>query len=113
MRRPMWLAAGVALGVGGTLWAEQRVRRGVRQAVAKLSPDQVAAGARDSVRQLGDRVRVAVDAGREERARREDELWEELEGWQSPSPGRAPASGRAGVPRRTAGGVQGSRGQRR
>jgi hypothetical protein len=94
MRRPVWLAAGVALGVGGTLWAEQRVRRGVRQAVAKLSPDQMAAGARDSVRLLGDRVRGAVDAGRAEAARREDELWDELEGRRAPTPLRPTTAAR-------------------
>jgi hypothetical protein len=88
MRRPVWLAAGVAVGVGGTLWAEQRVRKGVRQAAARLSPDQVTAGARTSVRRLGDRVRVAVDTGREERARREEELWAELGGRREGAPGR-------------------------
>ena len=68
MRRPVWLAAGMALGVGGTLWAEQRVRRAARRAAGRLAPEQVAADARQSVRQVGDRVRAAVDAGREARA---------------------------------------------
>ncbi|MGO9455480.1 MAG: hypothetical protein ACLP62_00330, partial [Acidimicrobiales bacterium] len=75
MRRPVWLAAGMALGVGGTLWAEQRVRRAARRAAGRLAPEQVVAGARQSVRQVGDRVRSAVDAGREARATREAELW--------------------------------------
>lgn len=94
MKRPMWMAAGVALGVGGTLWAERRVRKGVHQVVAKVSPEHVAAGARDSARQLGERMRAAVDAGREERARREEELWEEIEGRTTPDPRRAAARGR-------------------
>ena len=88
MRRPVWLAAGVALGVGGTLWAEQRVRRVVRQATVRLSPEHVAGGAVDSVRQVGDRVRQAVDAGRQARAQREEELWAEMSTDRSLPPAR-------------------------
>jgi hypothetical protein len=88
MGRPTWLVAGVALGIGGTLWAEQRVRRGVQQAVARLSPDNVAAEALGSVRQFGDRVRVAVDTSREARARREDELLKEINARRSTPPVR-------------------------
>jgi len=105
MKRPMWMGAGVLLGVGGTLWAERRVRKGVQHVVAKVSPDSVAAGARDSARQLGERMRAAVDAGREERARREEELWEEIEGRTTPDPRRVETLGR------DSGGVQ--RGSRR
>jgi len=79
MKRPFWLATGVVAGVAGTLWAEQRVRRAVDQAVAKLTPNHVANEAVQSVRDLGGRVRAAVDEGRQERARREAELWEELD----------------------------------
>ena len=78
MRRPVWLGAGMVIGAGATLWAEQRVRRRVRRTVERLSPDRVAMGARTSVVRLGARVRDAVDAGRVERDRREDELWTEL-----------------------------------
>jgi len=101
MKRPMWMGAGVILGVGGTLWAERRVRRGVQQVVAKVSPDSVAAGARDSARQLGERMRAAVDAGRKERARREQELWEQIEGRTTLEPWRVETVGRdlAGVRR--------------
>jgi hypothetical protein len=91
MRRPTWLAAGVVLGVGGTLWAEQRLRRRVRQAVQRLSPEQVAGGAVDSVRQLGDRVRVAVETGRQERERRETELRDDLADRWAPRHARPPA----------------------
>jgi hypothetical protein len=90
MRRPVWLVAGVALGVGGTLWAEQRVRRVARRTVERFTPEHVAEGARQSVRQVGDRVRSAVDAGREARADREAELWDELEARTAPVP-RPPA----------------------
>jgi len=93
IRRPLWVATGVVIGVGGTLWAEQRVRRGLQQAADRLVPQRVAAGARDSVRGLGTRVRGALEAGRDERDRTEAELWEGLE---RGGPAAAPrASGRA------------------
>ncbi len=94
MKRPIWMAAGVVLGVGGTLWAERRVRKGVQQVVAKVSPEHMAAGARDSARHLGERMRAAVAVGREERARREEELWEEIEGRTTPEPRRSATLGR-------------------
>lgn len=79
IRRPLWLGAGVAIGVGGTLWAEQQVRRRVRRLAVALTP----AGAADEVRRTaqlaGDRVRSAVDEARLERRRREAELWADLE----------------------------------
>ncbi len=78
MRRPAWLAAGVVIGVGGTLWAEQRVKRAVRQAAERVSPENLALGALASAREVGDRVREAVAVGRQERVRREDELWREV-----------------------------------
>ena len=100
MRRPVWLAAGMALGVGGTLWAEQRVRRAARRAAGRLAPEQVVADARQSVRQVGDRVRSAVDAGREARAVREAELWDEFGARAGPPPevgGTRPRPQRAGA----------------
>jgi hypothetical protein len=78
MRRTWWLGAGVAMGVGGTLWAEQRVRRGIEEVVDRLTPQHLAGSAVASARSLGVRVRVAVDTGREARAQREDELWQDL-----------------------------------
>ncbi|MGH9091789.1 MAG: hypothetical protein ACRDZR_10505 [Acidimicrobiales bacterium] len=75
IRRPLWLGVGVVVGVGGTLWAERRVRR----AVERLVPESVAEEAGRSVRRLGDRVQAAVAAGREARDRREEELWSELD----------------------------------
>lgn len=86
IRRPLWLAAGVAVGVGGTLWAERRVRR----AVDRLAPESVAVEAGRSVRRLGDRVQAAVAAGREAHDRREEELWSEL-GGRPPDAPQAPA----------------------
>jgi hypothetical protein len=78
MRRPIWLGAGIALGVGGTLWAEQRVRRHVRRAVDLLSPVVAGNEAMQSVREMGVRVRDAVDVARAERRRHESELWRRM-----------------------------------
>ncbi len=98
IRRPLWVATGVVIGVGGTLWAEQRVRRGLQQAADRLTPQHVAAGARDTVRGLGTRVRGALEAGRDERDRTEAELWEGLEGGRPPAPPRGPGGpARAGA----------------
>ena len=80
MRRPVWLAAGVALGVGGTLWAEQRVRRTLRRAAQRLTPEHAAFQAKERAARTGQRLRAAVEEGRSTRARREAELWVELGG---------------------------------
>jgi hypothetical protein len=71
IRRPLWLGVGVALGVGGTLWAEQRVRRTLRQAAERLTPEHAVGQARA-------RVRAAVSEGRRTRDAREAELWGQL-----------------------------------
>jgi hypothetical protein len=84
MKRPFWFGTGLAAGVAGTLWAEQRIRR----QVARLSPNHVA---NEAVRQIGGRVRSAVDAGRQERDRREAELWAELD-QRTTVPATAPAA---------------------
>lgn len=78
MRRPLWLAAGMAVGVGGTLWAEQRVRRQVRRLSDAVAPTRLAAGARAAAQGTGARVRNAVEAGRDEKVRRQAELWRDL-----------------------------------
>lgn len=78
IRRPLWLGAGVAIGVGTTLWAEQQVRRRVRRAVDLLSPMVAGSEALDAARAMGGRVRDAVDAARAERLRHEAELWHRL-----------------------------------
>jgi len=78
MRRALWLATGVAVGAGGTLWAEQRLRRRLRQATARLSPDSMVHETIEGARRLGDRVSGAVAAGRQARAEREIALREEL-----------------------------------
>jgi len=82
MRRPLWLAGGVAVGVAGTLWAERRVRA----LAERLSPDHLGAEAVESVRTAGWRVVDAIAAGRDARARREAELWAEMESRPAPRP---------------------------
>jgi hypothetical protein len=98
MRRPVWLAAGVAIGVGGTLWAEQRVRRRIRQVSDRLRPQGLMDGARGRSDAARARVRAALDAGRDERAAREEELWRELDGGPRPhtTPRGRTAPGRHG-----------------
>jgi hypothetical protein len=77
--RSTWLVAGVAVGIGGTLWAEQRVRRTVAQAVDRLTPEHLAGEAISSVKAAGNRVRAAVDVGRDEKGRHEEQLWAEYD----------------------------------
>lgn len=78
MRRPMWLGAGVMIGVGATLWAEQRVRRRLRRAVEVLTPLVAGSEAIGAARAIGGRVRGALDAARAERTRHETELWHRM-----------------------------------
>jgi hypothetical protein len=77
-RRPIWLGTGIVLGVGGTLWAERRVRRRVRRALDALSASAAGHEAVAAAREMGFRVRDALDAARAERSRHEAELWRRL-----------------------------------
>jgi hypothetical protein len=99
LRRPLWLGAGVVLGVGGTLWAEQRVRRRVRRAVEALSPRVAGSEAVQAAREMGDTVRDALDVARAERRRREAELWRRLgSAGADPAPARRERAGPAAQP---------------
>ena len=66
IRRPLWLAAGAALGVGGTVWT----RRRLEQLSRRVRPTAVAGDLASMVdrtrRQTVHRVRDAVDTGRKE-----------------------------------------------
>jgi hypothetical protein len=81
-KRTFWLATGVAIGAGSSLWAERKVRRSVQLAAARLQPDAVVVEVGRSARQVaetaGSRVRDAVSSGRDEMLRREEELWADL-----------------------------------
>ncbi len=66
MRSARWLATGVALGAGGTIWAKRRL--GSLQ--GRIEPSVVGAG--DLADATRDRVRAAVGAGRAQAQRQRD-----------------------------------------
>jgi hypothetical protein len=78
IRRPLWLAAGAALGVGGSMWTRRRLERLSR----RVRPNAVAGDLVSMVartrRGAADRVRDALDTGRTEAQRREDDLWHDV-----------------------------------
>ncbi|HUO48351.1 MAG TPA: hypothetical protein VMU09_05915 [Acidimicrobiales bacterium] len=78
IRRALWLGTGAALGAGGTVW----VRRRVTKLATHLSPGTLAGDVGASVSRRGSevsgRVRAALDSGRVQARRREDELWRDL-----------------------------------
>ena len=80
MRRPLWLAAGVALGAGGTLWTRRRLERLSRRLQRGTVAADLVSLADRSAHGAVDRLREAVDAGRDTARRREDRLWHELGG---------------------------------
>jgi len=83
-RRTFWLAAGAVVGAGSSLYAERKVRRTLEQAADRLRPEALVVQAGQSARQAatatGGRFRAALDSGRTEMARREEELWTALAG---------------------------------
>jgi hypothetical protein len=74
----MWLAAGAALGAGGTIWVRRRLDRLSR----RVRPTAVAGDLVSMVdrtrRGAADRVRDAVDTGRTQAQRRQDDLLRDL-----------------------------------
>lgn len=80
LKRARWVAIGILIGIAASVWARRRLRRRLERAVAVVLPGGLSGGAAASLRQTGARLRAAVDAAREERARREAELWDGLEG---------------------------------
>ncbi|HUC38063.1 MAG TPA: hypothetical protein VMR97_13190 [Acidimicrobiales bacterium] len=79
MRRTVWLSAGVALGAGGTLWARRRLEVVSRRMHSGELTGDVAAIVDRQARRATRRLRRAVEAGRDQAKRREDQLWRELE----------------------------------
>jgi hypothetical protein len=73
-RRVSWLVAGGAIGAGGTLWARRRVERLSERVQSGAIIADIGAGVDRGTRAAMRRVQVAVDAGRLEARRREDEL---------------------------------------
>lgn len=78
MRRARWLATGVALGAGGTIWAKKRL--GDLQ--GRMEPARVIGEVAGATRH---RVQAAVGAGRAQAQRREQELRARLEGREMPA----------------------------
>jgi hypothetical protein len=78
MRRAMWLGTGAALGAGATVWTQRRVGR----LASRLRPGSIAGEMSARVdrrrRALGGRVRDALDDGRAQARRREDEIWSDI-----------------------------------
>ena len=70
-RRSAWLVVGVALGASGTSWWRRRVVE--RAQSGDITGDVLRLVDRGS-RRVGRRLAGAVDAGRHEARRREDEL---------------------------------------
>lgn len=80
LKRARWILFGVVLGVAATVWVRRRVLRRLDRAVSSVLPGGLSGDAATTLREAGARVRAAIDAGRDERARREAELWAELGG---------------------------------
>lgn len=79
IKRAVWLSAGAAIGAGGTVWARRRVESfSRRMRSGELTGDVVAILDRRA-QGAASRVRRAIETGREEARRREDQLWRELE----------------------------------
>ena len=80
MRRPLWLAAGMAIGAGATLWTGRQLERLSRRLERGTMGADLASLADRSTHAAARRVRAAVDAGRTAARRREDDLRREIEG---------------------------------
>jgi hypothetical protein len=78
MRRPLWLAAGAALGAGGTVWARHRLERLSRRVRPNAVAGEIVSLVDRTRRGAADKVRDALDTGRSEAQRREDDLWRDL-----------------------------------
>jgi hypothetical protein len=78
IRRPLWLAAGAALGVGGSIWTRRRIDRLSRRVRPNAMAGELVSIVERSRRGAVDRVRDALDTGRTEAQRRQDELWHDV-----------------------------------
>ncbi len=70
LRRVRWLGAGLVLGVGGSLWAERKVKA----VSARYRPSGLATTAASRARDVPSDVRAALREGREAMRQRESEL---------------------------------------
>lgn len=74
IKRLFYLAVGMGMGFGLSLW----LTRLVRSTVERYTPERVSADLSASLRRLGDDIRAAVADGREAMREREAELRESL-----------------------------------
>jgi hypothetical protein len=72
MRRARWLATGVALGAGGTIWAKRRLG----ELQGRLEPVRLVGDVAGATK---NRVQAAVGEGRAQARRREQEIRAVLE----------------------------------
>lgn len=70
LKRVRWIGTGAVLGAGGSIWAQQALRRRVR----RLRPDSLARRAVEGARTLGADVGGALGEGRQAMREREAEL---------------------------------------
>jgi hypothetical protein len=82
-KRVRWMTMGAAVGFGGSVWAQRRVKRRVGQYL----PDRMSADVVQWARYLADDVRDALQEGRDAMRAREEELRRQLG---VPGPARSP-----------------------
>jgi len=78
IRRPLWFAAGAALGAGGTVWTRRRLERLADRVRPTAVADDIVSMVDRTRRGTAARLRDAVDAGRSGARRREDDLRRQL-----------------------------------
>jgi hypothetical protein len=74
----MWLVAGAALGAGGTVWARRRLERLSRRVRPTAVAGELVSMVDRTRRGATDKVRDAVDTGRAQAQRRQDDLLRDL-----------------------------------
>ncbi|MDQ6839999.1 MAG: hypothetical protein M3256_17515 [Actinomycetota bacterium] len=74
LKRLRWITMGAAVGFGGSVWAQRRVKR----TVERFLPDRVGSDAVQRARYLADDVRDALKEGRTAMHVREEELRRQL-----------------------------------
>ena len=87
-KRLFWLTVGTLLGLGGSLWAQRRLR----QQLERYKPEQVTRRAFEIARGLAEDVRAAARQGREAKREREQSLREQFRpSWPERTDVRPPA----------------------
>jgi hypothetical protein len=75
-RRLFWIALGLGLGFGLSIW----LTRAMRRTAERYTPENVATRMGDALRDFGHDLREAVREGREAMTEREAELRAQVEG---------------------------------